>query len=93
MPLYDQKSRLITDRKVISIKYLRTYFIIDLMICWPLSYWRKESATWPNSKDDVLNFIQLNYTSVPRFYKILLALKIFRIRRINEFITFSLKKF
>jgi hypothetical protein len=93
MPLYDQKSRLITDRKVISIKYLRTWFMIDLVICWPLSYWRKVSATWPNSKDDILNLIQLNYTSLPRYYKFLLILKILRIRRITELITFSLKKF
>lgn len=92
MPLYDKKSRLITDRKVISIKYLRTWFIVDLILCWPLSYWRKVSASWPNSKDDVLNFIQLNYSSVPRFYKIMLILKVIRIRRITEFITFTLKK-
>lgn len=48
MPLYDQKSRLITDRKVISIKYLRTWFLFDLAVCAPFSYFYKNSASWPN---------------------------------------------
>ena len=43
IPLYDQKSRLITDRKIIAMKYLRTWFILDVLVCFPFSYFRKIS--------------------------------------------------
>jgi hypothetical protein len=92
MPLYDQKSRLVTDRKVIAIKYLRTFFILDLVFLFPFSYYRKISATTPRDKDDLLNFVSLNFTSVPRFYKILLFGKILRIRKVTELISYCLKK-
>ena len=92
MPLYDEKSRLITDRKVISIKYLRTWFIFDLLACWPSSYLRKRSALWPRTQDDTYNFVTLNFNSVPRLYRLLLLTKMIRTRRITEFLTFTLKK-
>jgi hypothetical protein len=53
MPLYDKKSRLITDRKFISMRYIKSWFIFDLIVLLPLSYFRKISVDWPNSKDDM----------------------------------------
>lgn len=44
MPLYDEKSRLVINRKIIAIKYLRSWFLIDLLVCFPASYFRKISA-------------------------------------------------
>ena len=92
MPIYDQKSRLITDRKLIAIRYLRSWFLMDIIVCLPFSFIRKNSADWPNSKDDLLNFVTLNWTSIQRFYRVILLTKILRIRRIIDNITYCLKK-
>ena len=91
MPLYDEKSRLITDRKVISLKYLRTWFLVDLIICFPLSYLRKTSHNWEHSSD-FQDIFTLNFTAMPYAYKVLLLAKILRVRRVIEFMTYCLKK-
>jgi hypothetical protein len=92
MPLYDQKSRLITDRKVIARKYLKTWFLADLMVCFPVSYFRLNSAHWVRNKDEIQNLFTLNFTSMPRVYRIMLMCKLVRIRRTIEMLTYCLKK-
>lgn len=72
MPIYDKKSRLVTSRISIALKYIRTWFLIDTIALTPFSYFRKVSASWPNSKDDLRSFLTMNYSSVPRFYKIVM---------------------
>ncbi len=84
MPLYDEKSRLVINRKIIAIKYLRSWFLLDLIVCFPASYFRKISSTWPNNKDDFNNFFQLNFTSIPRFYKLILLIQMIRTRQITD---------
>jgi hypothetical protein len=84
MPLYDEKSRLVVNRKIISIKYLRSWFLMDLVVCFPVSYFRKLSTEWPRSKDDALNFVQLNFASIPRFYKLSILFQLVRLRGISH---------
>ena len=49
-PIYLQ-GRLITDRKIIVIAYLKSWFVLDLIACFPFSYLRKNSQDWPRSSD------------------------------------------
>jgi hypothetical protein len=81
-PIYDRNLRMITDRKVIAIKYLISFFILDLICCFPFSYFKLQSEFIPRSKNDLKNVLTGNFNSVPRFYKIMLGTKIFRIRNI-----------
>ena len=92
IPIYDKNQRLITDRRVIALYYLNTYFMFDLLACFPLSYVKMTSAAWPRSKNDVKNFLTFNYNSVPRFYKLMLSVKFFRLKRAVSMLKFVLKK-
>lgn len=91
-PLYDEKSRLVVNRKIISIKYLRSWFLVDLIVCFPVTYFHKLSTAWPRSKDDALNLVQLNFASIPRFYKLAILFQLVRLRGITDQITYCLKK-
>ena len=44
-PIY-LEGRLITDRKIIIKAYLRSWFILDLLACFPFSLFRKISSDW-----------------------------------------------
>jgi len=91
-PIHDANLRIITDRKVIALKYLATYFIFDLLSCFPFSYFKMASEHLPRSKDDLHNLLTGNFNSVPRFYKLMLIIKILRIRGIIQHLTIVLKK-
>ena len=45
-PIY-LEGRYVTNRKQIALTYLKTWFILDLLCCLPLSYLRKQSETRP----------------------------------------------
>lgn len=92
IPIYDKNQRLIADRRVIALHYMNTYFMIDLLACFPLSYVKMNSANWPRSKNDIKNFLTFNYNSVPRFYKLMLSIKFVRLRRSVSMLKFVLKK-
>jgi hypothetical protein len=87
------ESRLITDKKTIASKYLRSWFFIDLIICIPLSYlkWRSKMYMEP-SDNDVRNFFTLNFNSLPRFYPMLFLTKLIRCRTLIENLRKVLKK-
>jgi hypothetical protein len=91
-PIYDSNLRMITDRKVIAIKYLISFFILDLICCFPFSYFKLQSEHIPRSKNDLQNLLTGNFNSVPRFYKMMLITKILRIRNIVQHLTVALKK-
>jgi hypothetical protein len=44
--------RLISDHKKIAKRYLTSYFIIDVFVMLPVSYFRFMSRNWQNSKDE-----------------------------------------
>jgi potassium channel len=91
-PNYDADHRLITDRKVIALRYLRSWFLLDLIACLPFSYIKWQSEDTSLSKDDVYNIVTLNFNSIPRIYKILLSIKFVRMRGILDMFIFCLKK-
>ena len=92
-PIKGSNSRLITNRQQIAIKYLSSYFFMDLFCCFPFSYIKMKSEFYPRSKDDLKAFFTGNFNSVPRFYKMLMVTKIVRIKNIVPHLTFCLKKF
>jgi len=92
LPFYDQKQRLITDRKKIALNYIQSWFLLEVLIIFPFSYFKKVSESWPRSSNDLLNFISLNFNSVPRFYQILLISKIIRMRKIRTMFSYCMKK-
>jgi hypothetical protein len=91
-PIYDDNSRLITDRKIIAIKYLTSYFFLDLLCCFPFSYVKMQSEFYPREKNNLRAFLTWNFNSVPRFYKMMLITKIVRIKNIVTHLTFCMKK-
>jgi len=50
-PIYS-KGRFITDRKQIALTYFRTWFLLDLLSCLPLSYLRKASIEWKRGANE-----------------------------------------
>lgn len=52
-PIKDNNSRLITNRQQIAIKYLSSFFFMDLFCCFPFSYIKMKSEFYPRSKDDL----------------------------------------
>ena len=83
-PIYSS-GRFITDRKHIAKTYLKTWFVLDLLACLPLSYLRKSSETWPRGTNDLQNLLTLNFNSLPRFYPMMMLPKMFvRIRSIDN---------
>ena len=91
-PVYDVNQHLVTDRKVIALKYLKGWFILDIIALMPISYIKMKSEFLPRTKDDIMNTITGNFNSVPRFYKLMLGLKFVRVRRVKEYLQFILKK-
>jgi len=82
-PIY-LEGRLITDRKIIVVAYLKSWFFLDLLACLPMSFLRKNSADWQRGGSDIKNFIQLNWNALPRFYPMLMLPKLLvRIRSIE----------
>lgn len=77
---------------MIAHKYLKTWFLLDLFVCFPVSYFRLRSANWVRNKDEIQNFFTLNFTSMPRVYRVLLMCKLVRVRRAIEMLTYCLKK-
>jgi len=61
-------------------------------VCFPLSFFRRRSEKWERDKNDVLNFLTLNFKSLPRFYEVLFLMKLVRIRRVQSYLRFALKK-
>jgi hypothetical protein len=39
-PIFDKEGKMVHDRKKIAIKYFRTWFFPDVLLCFPLSYFR-----------------------------------------------------
>lgn len=85
-PVSTNEGHTITDKRVIAFLYLKTWFVLDLIACFPHTFFRKRSQDWPRDKDDVKNFLTLNYKSLPRFYYVLLATKMIRIRQISSYL-------
>lgn len=68
---YDVNSRLVTDRKVIAREYLTSWFILDVIALFPLTYFKYSSLNEPRSLDEIKSFLTGNFNSMPRLYKIL----------------------
>jgi hypothetical protein len=92
LPVYDQKQRLVTDRKKIALNYIQKWFFLDMIVLFPFSYFKKVSEDWPRSSNNLLNFVSLNFNSVPRFYEILLISKIIRMRKLEIMTSYCMKK-
>lgn len=92
LPVYDQKQRLVTDRKKIALNYIQRWFFLDMIVLFPFSYFKKVSEDWPRSSNNLLNFVSLNFNSVPRFYEILLISKIIRMRKLEIMTSYCMKK-
>lgn len=82
-PIYEE-SRIVFDRKRIAKKYLKFWFWIDFYCLIPLYYFRMKSMSRPRSPDNVHNFLTLNFKSLPRFYPMLVIVRMTRIRGIQE---------
>jgi hypothetical protein len=91
-PVYSE-SRLITDGWQIAKKYIQSYFFIDLVLCFPLSYFLYASYDRPRSTDDWNNFKTLNLRSLPRFLPMMFICKMIRCRTIIPNLRKVVKKF
>lgn len=42
-PIVDREGKIITDKKRIAKKYIKTYFFLDVIACFPFTYFRRHS--------------------------------------------------
>jgi hypothetical protein len=83
---YDENHYLITDRKNIASRYLRTSFIFDLVVCMPFQ------LIEPNSDSNQYNGL-LRLLKLPRFYKIFRIFKLLKMIRSFGALNPSIEKF
>lgn len=91
MPVFED-STLITKKKQIAKKYLTGWFWIDLYCLLPLSMFRMLSMKNPRNKDNLHNLMTLNFKSLPRFYPMLVIIRMTRMRFVEDNLHKVLKK-
>lgn len=69
---FSRDGRMVYNRKDIAHNYLKTWFIFDVYAFFPLAYFRYISDYNAGGKDNVKNFLTLNFERLPRFYKLML---------------------
>jgi len=74
----DEEGKLVTNRKKIFIKYLRSWMLIDLAACFPFSLIRDDEESTYSSSGEYNNFLRL--LRLPRLYRL------FRITRLLKMI-------
>eukprot|EP00347_Sterkiella_histriomuscorum_P004458 403360386 len=79
-PIPDEEGKLIYDKKRIANAYIRKWFFFDLIVCFPLTYYRHKSSN-KYGNDDWKNLVTLNFGQISRVYKILLLSQLIRLRK------------
>jgi hypothetical protein len=69
---YDDDRNLIVDRKVIAIRYLKSWFIFDLIVCFPMQ------LVLPNSDSNQYNGL-LRLLKLPRLYRVFRIFKMLKV--------------
>jgi hypothetical protein len=85
-----EDQRLETNHKKIAKRYITSYFLVDLFVMLPVSYFRFMSRNWPNSKDDLANLMNLNFNALPRTYPFYALLKIVRVRDLFVYLDYNI---
>ena len=83
LPIFED-SKHVTSRKRIAKKYLKFWFWIDLYCLFPMSYFRMRSMSNPRNPNNLQNLLTLNFKSLPRFYPMMVILRMSRMRGITE---------
>ncbi|CAD8166109.1 unnamed protein product [Paramecium octaurelia] len=72
---YDEENNLITDPKLIAINYLKGWFTVDLMSCFPFQYIFQDY-------DKSSNIARLS--KLPKMYRVIKMVKIFRMIQLKD---------
>ena len=90
---FSMDGRVVYNRKDIANHYLKTWFIFDIYAFFPLAYFRYVSDYNAGGKDNVKNFLTLNFERLPRFYKLMLIPQLTRARETNNYFKLILKRY
>ena len=91
MPVF-KDTRLVVKKKEIAKMYLKFWFWVDLYCLFPFSIFRMLSMKNPRNKDNVHNLLTLNFKSLPRFYPMLVIVRLTRMRGVEDNLHKVLKK-
>ena len=87
-----EKSKMVTDRAIIAKAYLKLWFWFDFYNLFPFSFFRMKSMNNPRNPNNLQNFLTLNFKSLPRFYPMLVIIKLTRLRGLDTNLQKMLKK-
>jgi len=90
-PYLNEQSKLVYNKKLIALRYLKTWFIFDAYAFYPLGLLRYNSDWKAGSHDNLQNFWQQNYQRMPRLYKFMLLAQATRARFAPEYLSAVLK--
>ena len=91
MPVFIE-NKLIVKRRVIAKKYLKFWFWIDFYCLLPFSFFRMLSMKRDRNPNNLQNLLELNFKSLPRFYPMMVIVRMTRMRGIEDNLHKVLKK-
>jgi len=91
-PYTNEHGKMVYNKKLIALRYLKTWFFFDLFAFYPLGWLRYNSDGKEGSPNDAWeNFSQQNYQRMPIFYKVLLLAQVTRARFTFDYFDFWLR--
>ncbi len=80
----DDNGELVVNRWRIAKNYIKSWFLVDLFSCVPISLIL--NLTGQDGSSNVLNIKFIKLTRLPRLYRLLRLLKLMRLYKSNKFI-------
>jgi hypothetical protein len=75
----------VSNRRKITVHYVNTWFVLDVYSFYPLAYMRYISKWENGSINSYEMFISQNFERLPRFYKMMLLVQVFRGRNGSKY--------